>query len=262
MQAAEASVGAAQAVVRQRALEVEFTQVRAPVTGRISDRRIDVGNLVTPADSVLTTVLALDPIHFTFDGSEALYLKGLRDRQDGKASQQAVEIRLQDETDYGWKGRVDFTDNAIDPHSGTMRSRAVIANPDYFLAPGMFGNMRLTDGGQRQAMLVPDVAVRTDQARKIVYVVGRDGTVAVRPVQTGPRVGHLRSILSGLKPDDRVVIQGVQFAMPGAKVNTKPGTIKAPVERTSAAPGPNRCIAGDAGCALSAAQSKDPRHAP
>lgn len=236
MQAAEASVGAAQAVVRQRALEVEFTQVRAPVTGRISDRRIDVGNLVNPADSVLTTLLALDPIHFTFDGSEALYLKGLRDRQDGKASQQAVEIRLQDETDYGWKGRVDFTDNAIDPRSGTMRSRAVIANPDYFLAPGMFGNMRLTNGGQRQAMLVPDVAVRTDQARKIVYVVGRDGTVAVRPVQTGPRVGHLRSILSGLKPDDRVVIQGVQFAMPGAKVNTRPGTIKEPVDRTSAAP--------------------------
>lgn len=236
MQTGAASVAAAQAVVRQRALELEFTQVRSPVTGRISDRRIDVGNLVTPGESVLTTVLALDPIHFTFDGSEALYLKGMRGKAGGEASEQQVEIRLQDEADYGWQGKVDFTDNAIDPRSGTMRSRAVIANPDYFLAPGMFGNMRLTDGGQRQALLVPDAAVRTDQARKIVYVVGRDGTVAVRPVQTGPLVGNLRAIASGLKPDEQVVIQGVQFVMPGAKVQTKPGTLQPPATRKAPAP--------------------------
>lgn len=236
MQAASASVAAAQAVVSQRALELDFAQVRSPVTGRISDRRIDAGNLVTPGESVLTTVLALDPIHFTFDGSEALYLKGMRARSDGQSSEQQVQIRLQDEVDYSWTGKVDFTDNAIDPRSGTMRSRAVIANPEYFLAPGMFGNMRLTGGGERQALLVPDAAVRTDQARRVVYVVGQDKTVTARPVKTGPLVGNLRVIASGLQPNEQVIIQGVQFAMPGAKVATKAGKIQPPAERNRALP--------------------------
>jgi len=237
MRAGEAGVAAAQAQVRQRALDLEFTQVRSPVTGRISDRRIDVGNLVGANESTLTTVLALDPIYFTFDGSEALYLKGLRERQKGGAAAQQVEIRLQDEAGYGWQGKVDFTDNAIDPRSGTMRGRAVIANPDYFLAPGMFGNMRLTGGGERQALLIPDAAVRTDQARKLVFVVGQDGIVAARPVEPGPLVGGLRSIRSGLKADDRVIIQGVQFASPGAKVTVRQGRIDPPAAfKTSSAP--------------------------
>ena len=237
MRAGEAGVAAAQALVRQRALDLEFTQVRSPVTGRISDRRIDVGNLVGANVSTLTNVLALDPIYFTFDGSEALYLKGLRERQKGGAAAQQVEIRLQDEAGYGWQGKVDFTDNAIDPRSGTMRGRAVIANPDYFLAPGMFGNMRLTGGGERQAMLIPDAAVRTDQARKVVFVVGQDGIVAARPVEPGPLVGGLRSIRSGLGANDRVIIQGVQFASPGAKVTVRQGRIDPPAAfKTSASP--------------------------
>jgi len=237
MRAGEAGVAAAQALVRQRALDLEFTQVRSPVTGRISDRRIDVGNLVGANESTLTTVLALDPIYFTFDGSEALYLKGLRERQKGGAAAQQVEIRLQDEAGYGWQGKVDFTDNAIDPRSGTMRGRAVIANPDYFLAPGMFGNMRLTGGGSAQALLIPDAAVRTDQARKLVFVVGRDGIVAARPVEPGPLVGGLRSIRSGLRANDRVIIQGVQFASPGAKVTVHQGRIDPPATfKASSAP--------------------------
>ena len=235
---AEASVAAAQAAVRSRQLDLDFTQIRAPATGRISDRRVDVGNLVGANDTLLTTLLALDPIYFRFDGSEALYLKGLRERGAGAAQQ--VEIRLQDEADYNWRGKVDFTDNAIDPGSGTMRGRAVIANPDYFLAPGMFGNMRLTSGGSVDALLVPDAAVRTDQARKVVFVVAADGTVAARPVVPGPMVGGLRSIREGLKPDDRVVIRGVQFAMPGARVNARPGRIDPPARlaATPALPAP------------------------
>ena len=229
---AEASVAAAQAAVRSRQLDLDFTQIRAPATGRISDRRVDVGNLVGANDTLLTTLLALDPIYFRFDGSEALYLKGLRERGAGAAQQ--VEIRLQDEADYNWRGKVDFTDNAIDPGSGTMRGRAVIANPDYFLAPGMFGNMRLTSGGSVDALLVPDAAVRTDQARKVVFVVAADGTVAARPVVPGPMVGGLRSIREGLKPDDRVVIRGVQFAMPGARVNARPGRIDPPAQLAAA----------------------------
>lgn len=238
---AEAGVAAAQAVIRQRALDVEFTQIRAPVTGRISDRRVDIGNLVSANESMLTTVLALDPIYFSFDGSEALYLKSLRERGEGKSADQGVEIRLQDESGYSWKGKVDFTDNAIDPGSGTMRGRAVIANPDYFLAPGMFGNMRLSAGGTRDALLIPDAAVQTDQTRKVVHVVGKDGSVAVRPVELGPLVGGLRSVRSGINASDKVVISGVQFAQPGSKVATRPGKIAPPAQA-----GPNRSFSAPA----------------
>nr|WP_235535654.1 efflux RND transporter periplasmic adaptor subunit [Sphingopyxis sp. Root1497] len=230
VRAASAALAAADARVRSRSLDVEFTQVRAPIGGRISDRRVDAGNLVAagegPSGSLLTTINALDPIYFNFDSSEALFLKAQRERQAGGAAAQQVEIRLQDESDYRWTGRVDFADNAINANSGTLRVRAVIDNPDYFLTPGMFGNMRLAQGGTVSALLVPDAAVRTDQARKQLFVVGKDGTVAARLVETGPLVAGLRVIRSGLKADDRVIVQGIQFAQPGAKVTAKPTVIR------------------------------------
>jgi RND family efflux transporter MFP subunit len=227
VQSAEAALAAARAQVQARRLDVEFTQVRAPITGRVSDRRVDIGNLVSgdsaASATVLTTVNALDPIYFAFDGSEALYLKQRRQ----KAASGHVEIRLQDEADYRWKGKVDFTDNALNDGSGTIRGRAVIANPDYFLTPGMFGNMRLAAGGAHQALLVPDAAVVTDQARKIVYVVkGKDGTVEARPVEAGALIDGLRVIRSGLQPQDRVVISGVQYAATAPKVQTIAGRIE------------------------------------
>lgn len=235
VRAARAMLAAAQARVGARALDVQFTQVRAPITGRISDRKVDAGNLVSTGDAgggtLLTTINALDPIYFSFDSSEALYLKGQRDRQQAGAAPQEVQIKLQDEADYSHAGRVDFTDNGVSATSGTIRARAVVANPDYFLAPGMFGNMRLAGGGTRRALLVPDAAVRTDQARKIVFVVGKDNTVVARPVTPGPLVGGLRSIRAGLSPADRVVIQGVQAIQPGAKVTQRAGRIT-----TTAAP--------------------------
>jgi RND family efflux transporter MFP subunit len=230
-----AAVAAAQAVVRQRQLDLDFTRVRAPITGRVSDRRIDVGNIVAANESMLTTVLALDPIYFAYDGSEAL---ALRARRAGTASSE-VQIRLQDETDYRHRGRVDFTDNAIDAGSGTLRGRAVLANPDLFLTPGMFGNMRLAAGGPRVTLLVPDAAVQTDQARKIVLVVGADGKVAVRPVELGARIGTLRSIRSGLRPTDRVIVEGVQYAQPGAQVNVRTTRVTMPAatpQRSYSAP--------------------------
>src|SRR5205085_7425895 len=230
-----ATVAAAQAVVRQRQLDLEFTRVTAPITGRVSDRRIDVGNIVAANESMLTTVLALDPIYFAYDGSEALTLRA---RRAGNASAD-VQIRLQDETDYTHNGRVDFTDNAINTGSGTLRGRAVLANADLFLTPGMFGNMRLAAGGPRNALLVPDAAVQTDQARRIVLVVQPDGTVAVRPVELGARIGTLRSIRSGLRPDDRVIVEGVQYAQPGSHVNVRTTRITMPAaapERTYSAP--------------------------
>jgi RND family efflux transporter MFP subunit len=228
VRSAEAALAAARAQVEARRLDVEFTQVRSPITGRISDRRVDVGNLVSgdsaASATVLTTVNALDPIYFSFDGSEALYLKQRRQ----KAGSDQVEIRLQDEPDYRWKGKVDFTDNAIDNGSGTIRGRATVANPDYFLTPGMFGNMRLAAGGAREALLVPDAAVVTDQTRKVVYVVkDKQGTVEARPVEAGALVDGLRVIRSGLKPQDRVIISGMQSAATAPKVRPVAGRIEA-----------------------------------
>ena len=226
VRATRAALAAAQARVRARALDVEFTRVRAPIGGRISDRRIDGGNLVSAGDAsgtLLTTINALDPIYFTFDVPESLYLKTSRATRAGTAP--TAEIRLQDEAGYQWRGKLDFTDNGLTQGSGTIRARAVVANPTYFLTPGLFGNMRLGDGGTVNALLVPDAAIRTDQARKIVLTVGKDGTVAAKPVETGPLVGGLRAIRSGLSKTDRVIVQGVQFAMPGAKVNAKPTRI-------------------------------------
>jgi len=229
VRAARASVAAAEARVRARGLDVEFTQVRAPIAGRISDRKVDAGNLVAAGEgaggSLLTTINALDPIYFTFDGSEALFLKTKRAQAAGSA-QSPVEIRLQDEADYRWKGGLDFTDNGLDPRSGTIRGRAVLRNPDMFLTPGMFGNMRLSAGGTAQALLIPDSAVSTDQARKIVMTVGKDGTLQPKPVTVGPVVDGLRIVRSGLTPQDRVVLAGAQVVPPGGKVQVKPGKIE------------------------------------
>jgi len=226
VQAASAALAGAQARERSRALDMEFTVVRAPIGGRISDRRVDAGNLVASgegaAGTLLTTINALDPIYFTFDGSEGLFLKQKRDGTDKDAQ---VQVRLQDEPDYKWSGRLDFTDNGLDPRSGTIRARAVLANPDLFLTPGMFGNMRLATGRKVQAMLVPDTAVQTDQARKTLLVVGPDGTVAIKPVELGPVIDGLRVVRTGLAANDRVIITGTQMAMPGSKVQVRNGRI-------------------------------------
>lgn len=228
VQASQASLAAAEARVRARALDMEFTQVRAPIAGRISDRRIDIGNLVAGGDgagaTLLTTINALDPIYFSFNGSEALFLKAQRRRQAG-AAPAPVEIRLQDEAAYRWHGRIDFTDNGLDTGSGTIRGRAVLANPDYFLTPGLFGNMRLAGGGTVRAMLVPDAAVQTDQARKTVLAVAKDNMVSAKEVQLGPVVDGLRVIRSGLRPDDQIVIAGMQSAAPGSKVQPHAGRV-------------------------------------
>ena len=233
--AANAALAGADARIAARALDVEFTTVRAPLSGRISDRQIDAGNLVSAGDAggtLLTTINALDPVYFTFQGSEALFLKTKREGGDKGA---AVEVRLQDESDYRWKGQLDFTDNGLDPRSGTIRARASFRNPEMFLTPGMFGNMRLSTGQTARALLVPAAAVQTDQARKIVYVVGKDGMVAAKPVEIGPEVDGLRVIRSGLTPTDQIVINGYQFARPGTKAVTKVGKIAAAAPKQGAA---------------------------
>ena len=226
VRANQAALAAAHAQVRSRSLDVEFTTVRAPISGRISDRRVDAGNLVAAgagqAATLLTTINAIDPIHFDFDGSEAMFLKARREGLEGGTP---VDIKLADEGDYRWHGTLDFTDNALDRNSGTIRARAVVRNGDGFLTPGLFGNMRLATGGTHQALLVPDTAVTTDQTRKLLLVVDKDGTVAAREVVLGPLADGLRVIESGIAKTDRVIISGVQMAMPGQKVRPQPGRI-------------------------------------
>ena len=229
---AAADLAAAQANERNAALNVGFTRVIAPLSGRVSDRRVAVGNLVAADNTVLTTLVSLDPIRFTFDGSEALYLKYQRDsrlgtRRSSRDASNPVLIRLQDEADYRWKGRMDFVDNSMSTGSGTIRGRAVVDNPGNFLTPGMFGHLRLLGSAPYRALLVPDKAVQTDQTIQVVYVLGADGVVHQQQVDPGPVVDGLRVIKSGLKPTDEVVIDGLTRVKPGDKAKSVQGEIKA-----------------------------------
>ena len=202
----------------------------APLAGRISDRRIAPGNLVTADTTVLTNIVNLNPIRFAFTGSEALYLKYQRENEAGTrlSSRQRpnpVEVRLQDEPTYRWKGHMDFVDNSLDTGSGTIRGRAVIDNPNYFLTPGMFGHMRLLGSGSYPALLIPDRAILADQERQVVFVVGADGVARMKPVTLGPLTSGLRVVRTGLGANDLVVIDGVQRVQAGHKVKMVRGRV-------------------------------------
>ena len=227
LRSAQADVAAAQATVRARQLDVGFTNVVAPISGQVSERRVSRGNAVTADQTVLTTIVSTNPVYFGFDGSEALLLR--YQRQNGGVRLGApVRIRLQDEAQYVHAGRLDFLDNSLNAGSGTIHARAVVPNPGGLLKPGMMGRLRLAATSPYQAMLVPDTAIVTDAARRVVYVVDRGGTVSMRPVQLGPLTGTLRVIRGGLSPQDNVVIDGIQRAMPGQKVKPRKGRITPP----------------------------------
>ena len=237
---ATGQVASAEATLKQAALNLEWTEVRAPISGRISDRRVDAGNLVTGGPSgatLLTVVVSQDPIHFIFDGSEADFIHYLRlaaagTRPSSRDVQNPVSVRLADETDYQHEGRMDFVDNAVNPKTGTIRGRAIFDNKDGLLTPGFFGRLRLF-GGEHDALLIPDTAIASDQSRKIVFTVADDGTVGTKLVELGPIVDGLRVIRSGLAPTDRIVIDGLQRARPGQKVKPEDGTIAPPARAAS-----------------------------
>lgn len=222
---ASADLAAARAQVEANELDLSFTRVTAPVAGRTSYRRLDAGNLATAGNTLLTTIVTETPIHFVFDAPESSLLK--YKRETGGSRNNPVEIRLQDESEYRWKGRIDFLDNAVDRGSGTIRGRAVLDNPDGFLTPGMFGHMRLLANKSVAALLVPDQSIVIDQTRRVVYVVDDQGVVAQKVVQPGRLIAGLRVIRSGLSAEDRVVISGVQRARPGRKVAVADGSITA-----------------------------------
>jgi RND family efflux transporter MFP subunit len=222
---AAAAVAAAEASVQTADLNLSFTRVTAPLAGRASYRRLAPGNIVTADTTALTTIVTENPIRFLFDVPESALLKYKRDSDGARAS--PVEIRLQDETDYRWKGRVDFLDNALDRSSGTIRLRAVVDNPDGFISPGMFGQMRLYATKPFDALLVPDQSIVTDQTRQVVYVVDGQGVVGQKVVRPGRLIDGLRVIREGLAPQDRIVISGVQRARPGRKVSVQEGVVTA-----------------------------------
>jgi RND family efflux transporter MFP subunit len=222
---AEAELAAAEALVQAKELDLSFTRVTAPLAGRASYRRLAPGNIVMADTTVLTTIVTEDPIRFVFDAPESALLKYKREADGARESR--VEIRLQDETEYRWKGRVDFLDNALDRGSGTIRLRAVVDNPDGFISPGMFGQMRLFASEPFDALLVPDQAIVTDQMRQVVYVVDAEGTVGQKVVRPGRLIDGLRVIHEGLDLRDRIVISGVQRARPGRKVAATEGEVTA-----------------------------------
>jgi RND family efflux transporter MFP subunit len=236
LRAAEAEVAAGRANVRAQGLNLGFTSVVAPISGRISQRRVDPGNAVTADQTVLTTIVSTSPLHFMFEGSEALLLR--YQRQGGGRVGSAVRIRLQDEADYTRAGTLDFVDNAIDTGSGTIQARAVVPNPDGFLRPGMMGRLRLAATPPYRALLVPDTAIATDGVRRVVQVVDGQGNATARPVQLGPLVGNLRVIRHGLTPRDRIVIDGLQRIMPGQRVAPRLGRIQPSGGPAAAAPEP------------------------
>ncbi|HEY8520129.1 MAG TPA: efflux RND transporter periplasmic adaptor subunit [Gammaproteobacteria bacterium] len=230
----EAALEAARAAVRARQLDLDFTRVTAPIAGRVSDRRVDPGNAVVADDTVLTTIVSVDPIHFVFEGSEALYLKYKRSN-GGAGPGRMVRIRLQDEREHAWTGRLDFLDNTIDPDTGTIRGRAVVPNPDGFLTPGMFGHMLLQGSEVYSGLLLPDAAIATRGADRIVYVVDDAGLVSARTVELGPLNGGLRVIRSGVTAADRVIIEGVQRVRPGQAVQATLAAIEAPEDAAATA---------------------------
>ena len=231
---AAGQVASAEAAQKQAELNLEWTEVRAPIGGRISDKRVDAGNLITGGTTgatLLTVIVSIDPIHFVFDGSEADFLRYSRlaaagGRPSSRDVQNPVSVRLADETEFKHEGRMDFVDNVINPKTGTIRGRAIFDNKDGLLTPGFFGRLRLF-GGQHEALLVPDAAVASDQSSKIVFTVADDGTVGTKLIELGPMVDGLRVIRTGLAATDRIVIDGLQRARPGQKVTAQDGKIEA-----------------------------------
>jgi RND family efflux transporter MFP subunit len=223
---AEANVSAQEAAVRQATLDLEFTELRAPASGRIGDRRVSTGNLVTGGTTGTTTLLAtitsIDPIRFEFTMDEASYLRYLRLANNGAAANRGldtpVQLKLIDESDFTHVGKMDFVDNAIDSGTGTIRGRAEFPNPDGTFTPGMFGRIRVTASAPEETLLVPDVAIGTEQVRKFVLVVDNDDVVRPKYVTLGQVIGGLRVVSAGLDSGDRVIVNGLMRARPGAKV--------------------------------------------
>jgi membrane fusion protein, multidrug efflux system len=221
---AEADLAAARAQERQAALNVEFTRITAPITGVASSARVRPGNLVNAGETLLTTVVSSDPIYVEFEGDERMYLRYQAmarrgERPSSRDARNPVRVGLADEDGYPHQGEMVFVDNALEPGTGTIRARAQLSNKDGIFTPGMFARVQLQGGGPRDALLINDRAVLTDQDRKYVYVVGADNLAQRRDVVLGARADGLRIVKSGVAAGDRVVVNGVRkIFFPGMPV--------------------------------------------
>ncbi|MFG3447722.1 MULTISPECIES: efflux RND transporter periplasmic adaptor subunit [unclassified Stenotrophomonas] len=239
---AGANVQAAQAALDAAALNLEFTKVRAPINGRAGRAMVTAGNLVTAGDSasVLTTLVSLDTVFVYFDADEGTFLRYAQmarkgERPSERDSELPVKVGLSGEEGFPHSGKVDFLDNQVTRSTGTIRVRALLDNADRAFTPGLFARVQLLGSGEFQAMLIDDKAVLTDQDRKYVYVVDKEGKAQRRDIQLGRTAEGLRIVQKGLAAGDRVIIDGVQKVfMPGMPVQAKvvamqPSAAAAPV---------------------------------
>ncbi|WP_420347183.1 efflux RND transporter periplasmic adaptor subunit [Pelagibius sp.] len=220
----QAEVGGARAAVQAAALDLEFTEIRAPFGGRIGRHLLSIGNLVEANETVLTSIVSLDPIYFYFDINERYYLAYARDaRARGQALQEGgsglpVRVRLGDSVEDPREGNLDFSENRLDEDSGTMRVRAVFQNGDLVLQPGLFGRVNVPGSLPYLGILIPDEAITADQNKRIVYLVDEEGVVSTREVRPGPRIDGYRVIREGLTGDEQVVVDGLMRVRPGITV--------------------------------------------
>lgn len=227
---AEGLLRAAEAELREAQLDLEFTEIRSPIAGRVSDARVTKGNLVTGGDqeaNVLTTVVSLDPIYCLIEVDERSVLKYRQLHREGKRvsaqfGQVAADMELAHETGYPHQGHIDFVDNQLDATTGTIRARAVFPNTDKLMAPGFFARVRVPGSGEYQGHLIPDRAIADDQGTSFVWVVDAENTAHYRKVDTGPLLDGLRIVRAGLSAGDRVVVDGVMSVRNGQKVNPEP----------------------------------------
>lgn len=234
-QTAQANVDSADAQLRQAQLNYDFTEVRAPISGRISQRLVTEGNIVITDQTQLTTIVSLDPIYFGFTVDERSFLKyqgslgiGMGQTQKGKGV--PILIALTNEAKPTRKGTLDFVDNRVDNATGTVLLRATVENPDGFIKPGLFGIVSLPATKPFQGILLPDEAISANQDKRIVYIVADDGSVSTRDVKLGPKVDGYRVVREGLKGDENVVVNGLSRVRPGAKVTAEASTL--PPSRT------------------------------
>ncbi|MEP7227068.1 MAG: efflux RND transporter periplasmic adaptor subunit [Gemmatimonadales bacterium] len=221
-----AQVRALEAAVKTARLNLEWTRVRSPIAGRVSNALVTAGNLVEagpPAGAVLTTVVSVDSMYLYFDSDEQTYLRyASRARSAGgtnwRTARLPVYLGLANESGFPHEGRLDFVDNQVDPASGTIRTRAVFSNRARALTPGLFARVKLVGSEKTNAMLVRDAAIGTDQDRRFVLVVGAGDTLAYRPIVPGRLTDGLRIVTSGLEPGERIVVNGLMRVRPGMKV--------------------------------------------
>lgn len=239
LMAAQANVRGAQAAVDRATLDMDYTRIVAPLGGRIDRRLISAGNLVQADQTVLTTIVALDPIDFYFDVDERRLLSyATTARERGSALQQgggalAVSVAIADSAQKPFTGKLDFAENRVDNQTGTMRLRARFDNPDLILQPGLFGRIQIAGSNTYKAILVPDEAIAADQDKRLVYTVADDGSVTPKTVRLGPRLYGYRVIRSGMDGNETVVVNGLMRIRPGVKV--APQMIELPPEGTSPA---------------------------